>query len=463
MLTKQEIERFFTRCFVVNLARRQDRREHIQKNVVPQWPLGKVELFNAIDGQICQPPPWWKAGRGAWGVFRSHSELVQRCLNERVRSVLILEDDAVLVDGFTEKVNAFLSAVPPTWDMLYLGGQHLWLEEHPPQQINEQVWKAYNVNRCHAMAISQKGMLPVYQWLCRRDWGWHTGEKGKRHQDHIDHHLGRLVMQGSLEVYTPPVWLVGQAEGKSNICGADLDRRYWKGADPLSGQKVIAVVGTYRSGTSCVAGMLHKLGASMGDRFFQGREVDSPKGCYEALALYQVCMNAYGEPNFKELNTYKKRVHQLRKWLSGRWKHGSIVGAKHPKFCLMVPEILEAWPTVKLVVVDRPMDESVASLVKAGWWKAGHPANGGRWAQALLERMLNKRDADLQNVSPERILRLNFLDVLQDPRAAAENLAAFAGLSSTPNQLAEAVDHVDDSLYRNRVSETVDELMEAAA
>jgi hypothetical protein len=170
--------------------------------------------------------------------------------------------------------------------------------------------------------------------------------------------------------------------------------------------------------------------------------------------LYDLCMRAYGEPNFKERNAYRERVRDLRQWVAGRWSHGTIIGAKHPKFCFMVPEIVEAWPTAKLVVVDRPVVESVVSLVKAGWWKAGIPDTGTQWSEALLRRMLAKRDADLQAVPPEKVLRLNYLDVVANREAAIEQLIAFTGLAPSSEQRTEALAHIDQSLRRNCTPET---------
>lgn len=447
----QDLSTYFSKCFVVNLDRRPDRWERIQRDVIPYWPFATLQRFSAIDGKKATPPPWWRAGAGAWGVYRSHLDILEKCLNDGTQSVCILEDDAILCEDFAAKAAAYIEAVPNNWGMLYLGGQHLDMANHPPEKVNDLVYRAWNVNRLHAFAVARPFMGMVYRWLNRKDWQTHVGENGKPAQDHIDHHLGRLHMSRSVPVYTPRTWLIGQSDGQSNICGKELETRFWKGAEMTDGQQVVAVVGPYRGGTSCVAGMLHKLGASMGQKFFQGREVDSAKGCFEALPLYQLCMRAYKEPDFKESNTRQERIRDLRQWLSGRWNHGPIIGAKHPKFCLMVPELVEAWPNVKLVVVTRPIEESVASLIKAGWWHTRNPTMGEKWAGELLSHFITERDKALQQVPADRVLHIAFHDVIANPKLIAEQLAKFVGLAPTSQQTAEAVDHVDDSLYRNRI------------
>jgi hypothetical protein len=113
----------------------------------------------------------------------------------------------------------------------------------------------------------------------------------------------------------------------------------------------------------------------------------------------------------------------------------------------MVPEIMEAWPDCKLVVVDRPAAESIASLKKADWW-------GQQIPETLIPRMLAIREAGLTYFPAERILRLRFKeDVLDDKAGAIEKLVAFAGIAPTEQQRADAMEHMTDSLYRNRIPE----------
>jgi len=222
-----DLKGFFSKCYVVNLDRRPDRWERIKRDVMPYWPFAPIERFSAIDGKKARPPAWWKAGLGAWGVYRSHLDLLEKCLNDGTHSVFILEDDAVLIQGFADKAAAFIEAVPNDWGMIYLGGQHLDMANHPPEKVNDQVFRAWNVNRLHAFGVTRPHMGAIYQWLNRKDWQFHRGENDQPAQDHIDHHVGRLHMSRRVPVYTPRTWLIGQSEGQSNICGKTLETRFW--------------------------------------------------------------------------------------------------------------------------------------------------------------------------------------------------------------------------------------------
>jgi hypothetical protein len=428
-----DLKTFFERCYVVSLSRRQDRYTEFCRRLA-NWPFATVERWSAVDGQLAPPPPWWKAGDGAWGCYRSHAGIIEKCLNENVQSVLLLEDDALPCDGFTAKATEFLEHVPADWGMIYFGGQYLHATEHPSEKINDFVVRPYNVNRTHAFALSRAGMKVVYQHLHRRSW---------KEKHHIDHHLGRLHESQKLPVYCPAAWLIGQAEGKSNILGRDVKTRFWNGHTKKTSGKVpavIAVVGPMRSGTSCTAGMLHKLGVSVGRKFTIPNK-NNPKGFYEALELRKICWASYKEPRMTEHNTRADRVQLLRNWAAGRNSDGKTIGAKHPTLCLMLSEMLEAWPQLKVITTDRPVEEILASLRKASWWKPLPE----EVRQSTLQKMLDRRDADLAALNIPT-LRLPFADVIHDPTAAVDAMIAFGGLSPTDEQRAAAIAHVDPTL-----------------
>jgi hypothetical protein len=74
----------------------------------------------------------------------------------------------------------------------------------------------------------------------------------------------KTVDKESLAVYTPDRWLVGQLPTKSNICGRKWEQtRFFNDARNAdhSDAPFVAVLGPHRSGTSCVAMVMHHLGA----------------------------------------------------------------------------------------------------------------------------------------------------------------------------------------------------------
>lgn len=144
-------------------------------------------------------------------------------MHDGVQSLLVLEDDACIDVGLREAAIPFLRFVPNDWDQLYLGGQHLGRSKYPPNRINEHVIAPRNVNRTHAYAVSQKGMPKLYQWMCTYP------SDGPPRLHHLDHWFGELHKEGSLRVYAPNSWFIGQMAGTSDIAGRSTPLRTWNG------------------------------------------------------------------------------------------------------------------------------------------------------------------------------------------------------------------------------------------
>jgi hypothetical protein len=292
----------------------------------------------------------------------------------------------------------------------------------------------------HAYSLTASGLRKVYRHFNR--WNWNQGTQGPRGgwkgSAHCDHHLEVLSRNRQIATYAPTEWLVNQAASYSEIMGRHLPSRPFnrKGEPP----KVIAVLGPYCGGTSAVAGALHHLGILMGHQFIQGNERHTPKGNFEAKMLFDLCNTCYPEPKFEPGCDCAARVQLLKKWAAGRWGDGAVIGAKHPKLCLMVPEMLEAWPGCRFVVVTRPIEKSIASLDKLGWWKAGiAPAD-------LIHRLVDTRDQCLSVVDSERRCTIDYDAFLQFPAQHLDIIAKWAGIEPTPEQITKAVAQVDKAL-----------------
>lgn len=208
-----DLQNYFDMVVCINLARRKDRLKQLQAELAKaDWPFKEPEIIPAVDGRLCPNGRGWKGGPGAWGCCRSHLAVLEQAMTDKVESVLILEDDAFCIDGFREKVEAFLADVPQ-WDAIFLGGQHI----SPPRSYKPGIVRCRNVQRTHAYALKNgKFMRDVYEaWLV-----W---------QSHIDHRLG--PMTEGYNVFAPEPFLIGQDFGQSDIMGnAVLNRRLWSAA-----------------------------------------------------------------------------------------------------------------------------------------------------------------------------------------------------------------------------------------
>lgn len=223
-MTIKTIRHAFERVVVINLNRRPDRWQRFCDNIKEvDWQLNELVRIQAIDGNLCPPPEWWRASKGAWGCFRTHILVLERALRDGVKSLLVFEDDALLPNDFNDRIARFMRKVPRDWDQVYLGGQHLNSSNHPPAPINSLVVRCHNVNRTHAYAVKDRYILDAYRHL--NDYPSHC----KRSSQHVDHCFGYLHELKNHNIYAPRTWIVGQAESLSDIEGRKVYQRFWHG------------------------------------------------------------------------------------------------------------------------------------------------------------------------------------------------------------------------------------------
>jgi len=210
----------FDKIICINLDRRGDRWQSFIGSLRCQLLRG-AQRFNAIDGLKCKPPTWWIAGPGAWGCYRSHLMILEHCLNQKAKSVLIFEDDSVFVFDFQRKFKKFANELPHNWSMLYLGGEHL----EKPHKITDEVYEAKNINRMHAYALRGEMIQTLYNHLCSVQWQRNVP---------IDHYVAQLHAEQGKGIYCPRRWLVGQSGGESDIAAKGIyPERFWPSSETV--------------------------------------------------------------------------------------------------------------------------------------------------------------------------------------------------------------------------------------
>jgi hypothetical protein len=210
---KLSIHDFFDEIYVVNLDRRPDRMEEFNREIArSHWPLKKPVRFRAIDAAAVPVPYGWHSGGGAWGCMQSHRQILETVMMNKSDSVLIFEDDAIFVEGFSKKLFDFLRNVPKPWDKIMLGGQ-LFDGHSRSEPVNQYVRKVVNCQRTHAYAVRGEFMRALYQ-------KWHSS------YGHCDHIMGPF--QEGWNVYAPTEFLVGQGESHSDISGSHNPAKFWE-------------------------------------------------------------------------------------------------------------------------------------------------------------------------------------------------------------------------------------------
>jgi len=407
------LQKDFDRIVCINLDRREDRYTEFEDRWKGVFQVKDIERVSAVDGKICKPPSWWRQGIGAWGCYRTHLAIIEDALVRGLNSVLFLEDDALPVEDFADKYVEAMANLPTNWEMVYFGGQHLKEKQQKPKSYNENWVVPYNVNRTHAYALRGEGLHKAYVHL--------NETKTWRNGHHIDHHYGLLHMTHRMVTYAANPWLVGQAESHSDIKGRVMPERYW---DPSKVKKVVVVLGLHRSGSSCLAGVLHRLGVYMGDKFV-GCERD---GGHEAQWLARFCEWAMRHPAIRPRNGWQLRLQ--REVLHFARNH-QLCGIKYPHLCRFAAHLEKVLDERMLVVTsDRPLEDSIESLVR----RDGNRIKPEKLA--ATQRSLWEAKQTFLMTTRRPIHNVDYYALMRDPEAQTKKLAEFLGVPYTEDAAA---------------------------
>jgi GR25 family glycosyltransferase involved in LPS biosynthesis len=149
------LDKYFDKCYIINLPKRIDRLERAKKNCNS---IGLVDfkVFPAIDGNNSKNIPeninydtdiGWLPG--AVGLVLTTLKILKEAKKNKYDSILIMEDDVQFYGNFQTIFPLFMREIPQDWELIQVGASHLKL----PQRIGKYSAKILDANCLHCYAI----------------------------------------------------------------------------------------------------------------------------------------------------------------------------------------------------------------------------------------------------------------------------------------------------------------------
>ncbi len=190
----------------------------------------------------------------------------------------------------------------------------------------------------------------------------------------------------------------------------------------------VAVMGLYNSGSTALAGMLSRMGVTLGPPFWRNSEEGHPENFYESRHLSGTLRSWWGEPLATPMVPEHTRIGYLLAWAhfyEGR--HPGPIGAKHPLLSLCGPDLLTAWGSAaRFIRCGRPLNESIDGLRRRGWFP-GHEVG--------LQTRLWDALVDLERQPNANVTTVDWGMAKADPLGAARAVARAAGIDPSAEQL----------------------------
>ncbi len=183
----------------------------------------------------------------------------------------------------------------------------------------------------------------------------------------------------------------------------------------------IAVLGLFNSGSTALAGVLHRLGVNMGGPPFH-MQFYEPEDLAAKLRLW------WSEPELVESAGLDERVRFLTEWIERKEREGfTEIGIKHPLLCLSALDVEKAWgPGVCYIWSKRDLIDSIGGLERRHWY--ANPA-------AMQLRLW---DALIDFVATRQHLRVSYTELVGNPHRTIEQLVQELGLTVSDRKIERA-------------------------
>ena len=193
--------------------------------------------------------------------------------------------------------------------------------------------------------------------------------------------------------------------------------------------RCIMVLSALRSGSSCTAGALHRLGVDMGTGHLQPADKNNLKGYYEDLRWQKLNKQITGFRYYSDAQEPKSITPEI----AGKYGYLAhlresryeIWGLKGPRACFTAHWIWPYMEDCRLVIVHRPLEQVIASTKR-------HSERSYAGKQILTKKQtgiiivrhvkaLKKRQREFKGP----VLKVEYLELLAHPKKQLERLEDF--------------------------------------
>jgi hypothetical protein len=199
--------------------------------------------------------------------------------------------------------------------------------------------------------------------------------------------------------------------------------------------KLILICGPFGSGTTAVAGMLARLGATGFGPYHQPAD-SLTANSYELVAFRDLLLGVISEQTLTltaagdvkaALEQFRNRIVRQELGAYGE-KSATPIFLKHPLAALIIPQICAAFET-RLVYLIRPLRDIETSRQRRKW-----PLRyGAEGASIIYSHMFG---ALINHTFPTTLVR--YSELIQQPLGHARRLVSFASLDSSADVVSEA-------------------------
>jgi hypothetical protein len=223
-------------------------------------------------------------------------------------------------------------------------------------------------------------------------------------------------------------------------------------------QRLIAVLGMHRSGTSAITKGLEALGVHLGSDFYPPRP-DNPKGDWEDRSLHNLneeLLRAHNQ-RWDDLNLFDPAVvleltegmffSRAVAFIDERMRHNTLAGIKDPRLSVLLPfwkrVFFEAGISVAYVVSLRNPLSVAESLIK----RNAIPKAKGLWLWVIHNVCIVSEAAQAVPIV------VDYDELLDEPYLQLERLARLLNLTVKPDLFAAySSDFLDPALRHTRFS-----------